>query len=115
MQAGRHAELADELAEWQNDVSQGGIGPRVVLVAVPPGWGRSTLLGQLREDVESAVARGDALATLLAWADGRALGREPVGWQAEKLRECLAEAVADLRGFLTGKTRHPIGELLELL
>ena len=52
---------------------------------------------------------------MLAWADGRTLGREPVGWQAEKLCECLAEGVADLRGFLTGKTAHPIGKLLELL
>ena len=35
-------------SEWLEDVSEGGIGSRVVLVAVPAGWGRSSVLGAVR-------------------------------------------------------------------
>ena len=59
--------------------------------------------------------RGDALATLLAWVDGQDLGREAAGWQAEKLREGLAVAVAELREFLAGENRRLVAKLLGLL
>ena len=42
--SGRHAELAEELVEWWEDLWQRGMTSRVVLVAVPPGWGRTTVL-----------------------------------------------------------------------
>ena len=44
--AGRHRAVAGELAEWLEDLAGRGIGSRVVLVAVPPGWGRSAVLRQ---------------------------------------------------------------------
>ena len=45
----RHAELAGELVEWLEDLWQRGMTSRVVLVAVPPRWGRTTVLDQLAE------------------------------------------------------------------
>ena len=45
--AGQHEALAGELVEWWEDLWQRGIGSRVVLVAVPPGWGRSAALDHL--------------------------------------------------------------------
>jgi hypothetical protein len=44
--AGRHRALAEELAEWWEDLAERGIGSQVVLAAVPPGWGRSAVLRQ---------------------------------------------------------------------
>ena len=38
----RHADLAAELVEWWEDLWQAHTGSRVVLVRVPPGWGRSS-------------------------------------------------------------------------
>lgn len=52
--AERHGALGEELAEWLEDVTEGGIGSRVVLVGVPAGWGRSTVLQQF-----AAVASAD--------------------------------------------------------
>ena len=47
--SGRQAELAGELVEWWEDLWQRGMTSRVVLVAVPPGWGRTTVLDRLAE------------------------------------------------------------------
>jgi len=38
----RHADLAAELVERREDLWQAHTGSRVVLVRVPPGWGRSS-------------------------------------------------------------------------
>lgn len=35
----RQAEVLEELEEWREDVRERGIGSRVVLLAVPKGWG----------------------------------------------------------------------------
>ena len=40
--------LYGELAEWWEDLWQRGIGSHVVLVPVPSGWGRSTVLGEFQ-------------------------------------------------------------------
>jgi hypothetical protein len=56
----RHAELAEELTQWWEDLCQRGMTSRVVLVAVPPGWGRSTALDHL----EHAATADDAPVTL---------------------------------------------------
>jgi hypothetical protein len=60
---------------------------RVVLVAVPPGWGRTTVLDRFAE----AAGAHDAPVTLIAQINGRQLPAE-VGVQAAVLRDCLAEA-----------------------
>ena len=90
--AGRHAEAAGELVEWWEDLWQRGMTSRVVLVAVPSGWGRTTVLNRLAE----AVGADDAPVTLIARINGRELPDE-AGSQAAVLRDCLAEA----------GTRHP--------
>jgi hypothetical protein len=97
--SGQHVELAGELVEWWEDLCQLGTTSRVVLVAVPPGWGRSTVLDQLAE----AAGADDAPVTLLARIDGRELP-DTAGLQAAALRERLAGAM----------TRHPAAELLGL-
>jgi hypothetical protein len=89
--AGRHAELAEELIEWWDDLCRLGAGSRVVLVAVPPGWGRTTVLKQLAE----AVGAADAPVTLLARIGGQELPDEHA-LQAAALGTCLAGAVTRL-------------------
>jgi AAA ATPase domain len=97
--SGRHDELAGELVEWWQDLWQRGMTSRVVLVAVPPGWGRTTVLDHLTE----AAAADDAPVTFIARIPGRALPEDP-GAQGAVLRDCLAQAAA----------RHRVAELLGL-
>jgi tetratricopeptide (TPR) repeat protein len=97
----RHAELAAELTEWWEDLWQVPTGSRVVLVPVPAGWGRSTILDRFAADI---AARDDGPVVPPIRVDGQNLGSQTIGVQAEKLRECLAPA---------GR-RHPLAELLEL-
>jgi tetratricopeptide (TPR) repeat protein len=98
--AGRHAELAGELVEWWEDLCQIRLGSRVVLVAVPPGWGRSTALDRLAD----AADADDAPVTLIVRISGRELPAEDAGLQAAMLRDRLAGASA----------RHRAAELLGL-
>ena len=67
--SGRHAELAGELVEWWEDLWQAHTGSRVVLVAVPPGWGRTTVLDRFAE----AAGADDAPVTLTVRIEGQAL------------------------------------------
>ena len=79
--------MTEELAETLEDVAERGIGSRVVLVAVPAGWGRSTVLRQF-----SAVASADDRpVTLVASIDGNLPPGRAV--QALEVRQAL-EAVA---------------------
>jgi hypothetical protein len=96
---GRHAELTGELVEWWEDLWERGMTSRVVLVVVPPGWGRTTVLNRFAE----AADAHDAPVTLIARINGRELPAE-VGVQAAVLRDCLAAAA----------TRHRAAELLGL-
>ena len=50
----RQAEVLEELEEWREDVRERGIGSRVVLLAVPTGWGRSAVLARFRDLVGDA-------------------------------------------------------------
>jgi hypothetical protein len=50
--SGRHAELTGELVEWWEDLWQAHTGSRVVLVAVPAGWGHSTVLNRFMEKID---------------------------------------------------------------
>ena len=109
--AGRHAELAGELIEWWEDLWQRGMTSRVVLVAVPPGWGRTTVLDRLAE----TAGGDDAPVTLIVRINGRELPGE-TGLQAAALRKCLAGAadphqVAELLGMdrLGGSVQMGIG------
>ncbi len=97
--ARKQADLAKELVEWWEDLWQRGMTSRVLLVAVPPGWGRTTVLDRL---VESAGA-DDAPITLIVQVSGRELP-DGAGVQAAVLRDCLAGEA----------TRHRVAELLGL-
>jgi tetratricopeptide (TPR) repeat protein len=85
----RHAELGAELREWWERLWRPRTGSRVVLVAVPTGWGRSAVLERFEADISS---RDDAPVTLTVRVNGEDLRGATIGVQAEKLRACLAEA-----------------------
>jgi hypothetical protein len=87
MLGGRQEAAARELAQWWEGVRRGGAGSRAVLLAVPAGWGRSTVLDQLA----GAVSTADGPPALMVRIIGRSLP-EPLGLQAEALRECLMGA-----------------------
>jgi hypothetical protein len=83
----RHRALGEELAETLEDVTEGGIGSRVVLVGVPAGWGRSAVLQQF-----AAVAGADdSPIRLVARIDGNLPPGRAV--QALELQQAL-EALA---------------------
>jgi hypothetical protein len=89
--AGRHQVVAEELAEWREDLAGRGIGSRVVLVAVPAGWGRSAVLQQFTE-----VARGDdGPVTLVAVISGDLPPGQAV--QAQAVREALTALSGESR------------------
>jgi hypothetical protein len=52
LRSSRHRAVLEELTEWWEDVRDSGIGSRVVLAPVPPGWGASAVLDGFRELVE---------------------------------------------------------------
>jgi len=83
---GRHAGLAGELGEWLEDLWVRGLSSRAVLAAVPPGWGRTTVLDRLA----AAAGADEAPVTLVARVGGRELP-EGAGVQAAVLRNCLAQ------------------------
>ena len=86
---GRHGALGEELAEWLEDVTAGGIGSRVVLVAVPAGWGRSPVLQKF-----AALASADeGPVTLVAPISGDLPPGRAV--QAPALREDLEAAARE--------------------
>jgi hypothetical protein len=76
-----------ELTEWWEDLCQLRIGSQVVLVAVPPGWGRSAILKEFRAVIEDP----DGPITLVLAIEGSL----PPGLavQADVLRQDLAVAV----------------------
>jgi hypothetical protein len=105
--SGRHRAAADELAEWWEDLCERGIGSQVVLLAVPPGWGRSAVLEEFR-----AVAEGDAgPVALVAAVDGDLPSGRTV--QAAALRDALVAATDPDRGPLAQRAAGVI-RLLEL-
>src|SRR5579864_1601865 len=52
IQSSRHRAVLEELTEWWEDLRDRGTGSRVVLVAVPRRWGRSSVLEEFRGVVE---------------------------------------------------------------
>jgi hypothetical protein len=87
--ASRHAALAAELTEWQEDLWRARTGSRVVLVAVPPGWGRTTVLDHFQAEISD---REDTPVTLTVRINGRDLPADAAS-QAQVLRACLIEAM----------------------
>jgi len=81
----RQKAAATELAQWWDGIRQGGIGSHAVLLAGPPGWGRSTVLDQL------PVIIGGADVRLLVRITGGSLPDAP-GLQAQALRDGLLGA-----------------------
>ncbi len=84
LMSGRQAEVLEEFEEWREDVRERGIGSRVVLLAVPAGWGRSAVLARFRDLAGDA----DGPVTVVAGIDGNLPGGRAV--QAAALREVLA-------------------------
>src|ERR1700760_3022254 len=80
----RHAKLAEELSGCLEDLWKG-MTSRAVLAAVPPGWGRSAVLGQLA----AMAGAHSAPVTLVARINGRELPYT-AGAQAAVLRDQLA-------------------------
>jgi hypothetical protein len=80
----RQKAAATELAQWWDGIRHGGIGSHAVLLAGPPGWGRSTVLSQLPVMTGGA----DAPVSLLVGINGRVLPDAP-GPQAHALRDGL--------------------------
>jgi hypothetical protein len=68
-------------------------GSRVVLVPVPAGWGRSTVLARLAARITS---RDDAPVTFIVRVNGQDLPSEPA-LQAQVLRACLSQTVSGHR------------------
>lgn len=94
--AGRQAKLEAELAEWWEDLWQAHIGSQVVLVAVPAGWGRSTVLDRFAAGID---ARDDAPVTFTVRIESQALqALEATGLRAQALARALQVQVlrADL-------------------
>ena len=83
----RQRAAATELAQWWGGIRHGGIGSHAVLLAGPPGWGRSTVLDQLPE----MIAGADAPISLVVRINGRSLP-DGSGPQAQALRDGLLHA-----------------------
>jgi tetratricopeptide (TPR) repeat protein len=81
----RQAEVLEELEEWREDVRERGIGSRVVLLAVPAGWGRSEVLARFLDVAGDA----DGPVTVVVGIDGNLPGDRAV--QANGLRKVLAK------------------------
>lgn len=88
--AARHAELVAELTEWAEDLWQAHTGSRVVLVKVPSGWGRSTVLDRFQAEI--AGWQDEVPLTLSIRLDSRDLPGDPA-LQAQVLRAYLVEAI----------------------
>jgi hypothetical protein len=110
----RQKAAATELAQWWDGIRHGGIGSHAVLLAGPPGWGRTTVLDQLRVIIGGA----EGPISLHVRINGRSLPDGP-GLQAHTLRDSLLgaevrqQAAALLcRSRLRGAPRLGTGSLL---
>jgi hypothetical protein len=111
VRSARHAAVLEELSEWWEDVRDAGIGSQVVLLEVPRGWGRSTVLNDLREAIEGGA---DGPVTFIV-----SIGAVPevsLAVQAQILGEALATVgagshTAELLGLDTaaGKVQAGLG------
>jgi tetratricopeptide (TPR) repeat protein len=105
--AGRHRVVAGELVEWWEDLAGAEIGSQVVLVAVPPGWGRSAVL----REFAAAAGGDDGPVTLVTEIPGGLPPGRAV--QADALRDELAAATDPDHGPLAQRVAEAF-RLLEL-
>src|SRR6266480_1332664 len=85
------AGLLAELAEWWEDLWRERVGSQVVLVAVPAGWGRSTVLDRFAVGIKT---RDDAPVTLTVRIDSQALqALESAGSRSQALARALQRQV----------------------
>jgi tetratricopeptide (TPR) repeat protein len=101
----RHSSALAELTEWREDVCEREIGSRVVVLAVPPGWGRSAVLSQFAD----ATAGLDGPVIAVAWIDGAPGGGIAV--QAETVREQLAAVALPSRVAELLEADRPAGRI----
>jgi AAA ATPase domain len=80
----RQQAAAAELTQWWDGIRQGGVGSHIVLLAGPPGWGRSTVLDQLPQ-LMSAAGRPVGLQVRI---NGKSLPAGP-GARAAAVRDSL--------------------------
>ena len=103
----RHAAVLGELVEWWEDLWQQVIDSHVVLVPVPSGWGRSTVLGQIKAVLED----DDCPVRVVVFLDG---GLPGSAVQADALvKDLMAAAprsrVAELLGLGTAAGKVQLG------
>ena len=89
--SGRHALALDELIEWWQDLARQEINSRAVLLAVPPGWGRTHLLNEFTAFVEK-----DEPLSIAVRVPGTALP-DGLGVQALELSEKFSDARVEHR------------------
>lgn len=82
----RHAAVLEELIEWWEDISRDQVGSQVVLIPIPTGWGRTTLLARFTGLIEA-----DEQVSLTVSVRGGSLP-EGLGLQAAAIRERFTEA-----------------------
>jgi hypothetical protein len=99
MLGGRHEAAAGELTAWWEDLWQRHIGSRAVLLAVPEGWGRTTVLDRFA----AVICQEEAPVPLVVRVSGRSLP-DGLGVQALVLRDCLMEAGVRRRAAEMGAT-----------
>jgi hypothetical protein len=107
----RQKAAAGELREWWEDLWQRSIGSQVVLLQVPSGWGRKTVLDRFTEEIG---AQDDAPVTLTVRIESRALrALETAGLRSQALARALQVLVlrADLG---EAAEQHPVLERLGL-
>jgi hypothetical protein len=102
-----HREVADELAEWWEDVCQDQTDKRLIMVRVPAGWGRTSVLTRFRRWADEAGPSG-----LVAWIDGAQPNRQA---QAQAIRAALALSLdrSDDAG-LAARAARQVAGLLDL-
>jgi tetratricopeptide (TPR) repeat protein len=84
----RQSVVLDELTGWWEDIFQRKIGSQAVFLAVPPGWGRTTLL----EGFAAVIGDPEAYLTIAVSIAGGSLP-DGAALQTQVLRGCFAEAV----------------------
>jgi hypothetical protein len=106
----RHAAALEELAEWWQDLARQDINSRLVLLPVPPHWGRTHLLNNF-----ATVVENDEVVSIVVRVPGEALP-DGLGLQALELQKLFGEArvehrVASLLGVdrLSGVTQLGLG------
>lgn len=114
MLGGRQKEAAAELAQWWDGIRQGGAGSHAVLLVGPEGWGRTTVLDQLADMMNTADAPVGALVRINGQTLPADHGRQAVAVRDGLLGPEVRRHAAALlfRSRLRGAPRLGVGSLL---